>query len=94
MFCFVALDKMYYPAEYTIEISFKDNKYKFDILDLKYFNVVWKNFDLNDASMYYKKKGGLKNYCKYLPEIATYFNNLNNDLKDYIINEKIKNSDW
>lgn len=105
MFCFKALGQLNcQEAIYQIEISFKDNKYKFDIIELKRYIVPsqyvtggWRDFDLNSNEEYYNKKGEIRNTYKISAEnIPNYFNNLNNSLKKFILNENIpsKSNDW
>ncbi len=89
--------KNFYDAKYQIEISFKDGKYKFDVISVNLLNTKSKpEMELNDMSEYYKKDGGLKTSYKYFPDnFAQFFNNLNNDLKKYILNlEETKKNDW
>lgn len=81
-------------AIYTIEVSFKDGKYKFDVIEL----VITANGnsftpDLNDLSIYYKKNGELAKSSESVP--ASYenlFNDLNESLKQYVT--ETKKSDW
>lgn len=85
-------------SKYTIEISFKDGRYKFDILgNIQYlYEDGWAEISLDKTSVYYNKKGEIRSNYKYFPEIATYFNNLNLELKEFLISDKIpsKKSDW
>ncbi|MCG8808478.1 DUF4468 domain-containing protein [Tenacibaculum finnmarkense] len=86
-------------SKYTIEISFKDGKYKFDVLGnirFLYSEGSWGSIRLDKTSKYYKKKGEIKRRYKYFPEIANYFNKLNSELKSFLMSENIpsKKSDW
>ncbi len=90
-------------ATYQIEISFKDGKYKFDIIEIKYFNEQgfsdpsWKEFKVNKASIYYDKRGQISNVFKYLPDtLPQYLNNLNSSLKNFVMSNNIpsKRKDW
>ncbi|MBA5792998.1 DUF4468 domain-containing protein [Flavobacterium sp. xlx-214] len=105
IFCIKALGQVgCQEGIYQIEISFKDNKYKFDIIELKryivpsqYVNGGWSNFDLNSNEEYYNKKGEIRNTYKLFAErIPNYFNNLNSSLKEFVLNDNIpsKSSDW
>lgn len=81
-------------AIYTIEVSFKDGKYKFDAVELV-ITSGGKSFtpDLNDLSIYYKKNGELPKSSESVP--ASYenlFNDLNESLKQYV--SGTKKSDW
>jgi len=88
------------PTKYVIEISVKEGKYKFDVLDLSQFSSQTNSwfhfkFDAEQMKNSYDKKGELKKYCMYYPEIPEYFNSLNENLKNYIlkINSTTK-KDW
>lgn len=93
-----------FPVKYQIEISLKDNKYKFDLLSVEYYvngnqygSGGWRNYELNDVKNHYKSSGEVKS--KYENEHTTfpaYFNELNNSLKDFILNQGIlsKKKDW
>ncbi|WP_445454064.1 hypothetical protein [Flavobacterium sp. 25HG05S-40] len=81
---------------YTIEISFKDGKYKFDPIDLKLSNSAGSfDFPLNtDLQIYYNKKGELRKGSKEaLDNVVGLFNGLNESLKNYI-NGTGKKEDW
>ncbi len=89
--------KNYYDAKYQIEISFKDGKYKFDVISVNLLNSKNKSdMDLKDLSEYYKKDGSLKTSYKYFPDnFAQFYNDLNNNLKDYLLDLTIdKKNDW
>jgi hypothetical protein len=86
--------------EYTIVISFKDNKYKFEPIEVISRSQAGEfNIPLDDGSIYYKKNGWPKkmfqNFTKHLGDT---FENLNNNLKKYILNnlnnETKDNDDW
>jgi hypothetical protein len=68
-----------YNLEYVIDISFKDNKYKFELISLTYEQVDYKkipNFK-TDKKM-------IKYYGKIPYDIEDYFNKLNLSLKYYV----------
>ena len=71
-------------VRYTIEISFKDNRYKFQpILIEKLFNGY--NWTTIKAKDYYKKNGKIKPIVRNYPYlISLLFTELNLSLKDYI----------
>ena len=96
--CFNAMGKSCNTAKYTIEISFKDGKYKFDIIkNIEYlYEAGWAEIRLDKTEIYYSKKGEIRSTYKYFPEIADYFNNLNKDLESFLKSETIpsKKSDW
>lgn len=93
-----------FDTKYQIEISFKEGKYKFDVIELQYYVAPgqytrggWfpENFEKIDE--YYNKKGEIKGRYKYYPEtIPLYFNVTNTKLKEFILSESIpsKKSDW
>lgn len=95
-----------YPTTYQVEVSFKDGKYKFDVVEVKYYIAPsqygsggWYNFDIDNTSVanYYNKKGEIKGTFKRMPEALTsFFNRLNNEMKTFFISESIpsKKNDW
>lgn len=94
-----------YDVKYQIEVSFKDNKYKFDIAQLdeyvkpsQYSSGGWRDLmPGNSTVLFYKKdgsvKGGYKNYIQSIPD---YFNTLHKSLSDYINNTgtQAEKKDW
>ena len=98
------LGKSYYRARYQIEISLKDGKYKFDIIDIrqytpssKYTSGGWAPLNIAYTTDYYNKKGELRGMYKYLPDSLTnYFNDLNNSLKKFVDTEtsSTKKNEW
>lgn len=117
-------------VKYTVEVSVKDNKYKFELLKIeeakdnfgdhldkiansgtsrnvairKYWEDITPYLLTNSELDNYKRKGSgyikkdgtvksqWKNYIQLFPE---YFNNLNLDLKNYILgNSEKSNKDW
>jgi hypothetical protein len=95
--------KKYNNAIYQIEISFKPEKYKFDVIEIKQFGEPskyssggWYPVQIINIGDYYKK-GKIKSGFKYFPEfIPKYFNNLNLELKEFLLSDKIpsKKEDW
>lgn len=94
-----------FDVRYQIEISFKDNKYKFDIVELEeyvkpsqYTSGGWRPLmSGNNTEEFFKKDGNIKGgYKNYLLNIPKYFNELNDSLKNYINNSGIqsKKNDW
>lgn len=88
------------PTTYVIEISVKDGKYKFDVLDLSQFSAqtnswVHFKFDADQMKYAYNKKGELTKYCIYYPEIPMFFNSLNENLKNFILDtNSATKKDW
>ncbi|MDV4024434.1 hypothetical protein CMT52_08815 [Elizabethkingia anophelis] len=80
-------------SKYQLEISFKDGKYKLDIIELKYLapQVGWTNIPFD---FFYKKDGELKSMFKFTNKIPTYFNSLNKNLYNYISGTGSKNDNW
>lgn len=97
----LGLNTCYYGV-YTIEISFKDGRYKFDPSYLEYrippsqysvgTNVT---FHLDDMSSLYNEKGNIRNMYKQIPAILEdTFNELNYSLLNYIVKYKTSNDNW
>lgn len=96
-------------SKYQIEISIKDGKYKFDLINLQVFvapnqmgtPVGWNNYYVNFNSNsskesrenMYKSDGSYKSWCKNTSEIPTFFNELNKSLFESIVST-VKKSDW
>ena len=89
---------------YEIEISVKDGKYKFDVVNLegaetsKYGNIIgWSSIIFKKSWIYFKNNGEVRDqYKDTMPKIAKYINTLNQSLHDYIYNqnETAKSNDW
>lgn len=107
LICVNSLGMIYcYYALYTIEISFKENKYKFTPLTLEY-RIPASQYgaggmfpiEFNEASSLYNKKGKLRGmYKKVPPAIQALFNDLNKSLNEYLKQEELSveddNDDW
>jgi hypothetical protein len=70
-----------FNLSYVVEISFKDNKYRFEIISLLYDNAT----DYKKIPNFKTDKKLIKNFGDTPLEIENYFNKLNLSLKDYII---------
>jgi len=104
MYSYFAMGKRnYLTSKYQIEVSFKDGRYKFDIVgfqilatntwvDLDVFNSPKTKEELQKAI--FNEDGTLKKYSKNIMEVPTYFNELNKSLKDYITSNKSKSDGW
>ena len=89
--------------KYQIEISVKDNKYKFDVINIEYFTPSsqyiaggWVPFEFNNTINQYKN-GKIRNSVKYLPDsLPKLFNDINDNLYNYIINNEsvTKKNEW
>jgi hypothetical protein len=86
----LSVKNMSFSLAYIIEISIKDDRYKFDLISLV----------TTDSGTDYKKipnfktdKKLVKNFGDSPQKIENYFNGLNDSLKNYILG-KIKKDDW
>lgn len=83
-------------ANYTIEITFKDGKYKFTVTEivLKDANGKIVRPNLDDFSEYYDKEGNVKKYLSDAPAAyESLFNGLNKSLVTYM-DKKKKAENW
>ena len=102
LICYSYMGKRCGDTKYEIEISFKDGKYKFDVLSISEYNnmsksIMWSNFDIVNTSGYFDKKGEAKSSYKFIvATVPEHFNNLNLDLKGFLISDGItsKKNDW
>ncbi len=83
-------------ATFVVEITFKDGKYKFDVISIEEFDKKETTLvhNLNDFSEYYNKDGSLKKYKDGVP--AAYenlFNDLNKSLVTFM-DKKKKADNW
>lgn len=94
-----------YSGTYTIEVEFKDNKYKFSPLSIEYrvpasqYTAGGKySINFKDGSGYYNRKGIIKSSQKNIPpSIENLFNDLNKSLKNYLeqsTTESEGSDDW
>lgn len=88
-------------SKYQIEISFKDGKYKFDVIEFLYWSEFpepkYKEFNMSDTKKHYNKQGQIKHSFKLESErLPKYFNTLNSSLKDFLLSEQIpsKKKEW
>jgi hypothetical protein len=97
--------KMSFDIKYTIEVSFKDGKYRFRPIEFSYYippsqySRGWYSVNLFNGSIFCTKGNSLKSrYKGHVNCIEETFNNLNSNLYRYILksNSIIKNedSDW
>lgn len=102
LICYSYMGKRCGDTKYDIEISFKDGKYKFDVLSISEFNnmsksIMWTNFEINNTASYFDKKGEVKSSYKFIVNmVPEHFNNLNLTLKDFLTNDAVasKKTDW
>lgn len=98
-----ALGRHPYDGKYTVEISFKDGKVKFDLINLEYYTpssqyVVggWSSLGFESMEGYFNKKGEWKAPFKYFPEIPGHINELMADFKKFMLSETLpsKEKEW
>jgi len=102
LICYSYMGKRCGDTKYEIEISFKDGKYKFDVLSISEFNNIskstsWTNFEINNTASYFDKKGEVKSSYKFIIKtVPEYFNSINLNLKDFLTGEVVasKKNDW
>lgn len=91
------------PVKFQIEISFKDDKYKFEIAELQeenymypqFSNSPFMNLDLSIKSEGVRKSNGqFRGRYRYADDLVVYFNFLNSKLKDYITNTNQTDDNW
>lgn len=88
-------------GRYQIEVSFKDQKVKFDVIKIetyrKYdgFNAPgWEDFNMSDTSFYYKN-GKIRSMYKSYPESFTKnINEIKDSLINYIISDNKESDNW
>jgi hypothetical protein len=84
-------------VKYQIEISFKDGKYKFDVIELsQYYTGGWYKLYLDAPKLYYKDNGEIRPvYSQYPENIENVFNSLNKSLEAFLKSEKATpKTDW
>lgn len=91
------------PIKFQIEVSFKDDKYKFEIAELQEENYMYPQFANNsfmnlDLSIknegVRKPNGQFRSRYRYADDLVVYFNFLNSKLKDYITNTNQTDDNW
>ena len=101
--CINALGRNCYNSKYTVEISFKDGKVKFDLINLEYYmspsqysSGGWSTLEFVNMEPFFNKKGEWKSAFKFYPEIPLHINELMEDFKKFMSSETIpsKKSDW
>lgn len=102
----VLMSTIFYDVRYTVEISFKDNKYKFEPTSLEiYVNPSeygaggWSPINLDITTGYYKKNGLINpSFSEFPNQISSLFNDLEDSLETYLLKEnntlKDKENDW
>jgi len=75
------LDGTPFNLGYEIEISFKDNKYRFELISL----LCGGTGDYKNAPNFKTDKKMIKHFGDTAVNVENYFNKLNQSLKDYIL---------
>jgi len=90
------IDNKYTPTKVLIEIQFKDGRYKFDPLSIEFPDVpIPYNDFINTYDRFFNKKGLLKpRTAKTVNSVEEILNDVNNNLKNYIVGVKNKMDDW
>lgn len=102
--CITRLIKFCYESRYQIEISFKDGKYKFDVIKIEYYVEPskygpggWYDYQLTNMNEYFKKSGEIRGaYEDSQLQFPKFFNELNSELSVFLKSSEIpsKKSDW
>ena len=102
-YCFTNIFTMCSDIRYEIEVSFKDGKYKFEVLKLEdYYKDTkgfgsWSEVKYKDSWTHFKNTGEVrKMYAENIKGITSFFDELSKNLYDYIYNqhETAKQNDW
>lgn len=82
-----------YNMEYSVEISFKDGKYKFEYI-IGQFLIDGGQKVLYDYKTFFKKTGEIRNiYIEAVPSLEETMNNLSLNFYEYIIGKRNKKDD-
>lgn len=87
----VNLDKQFFNVKYNVSIGFEKEQCKFEPMGIQLkvnskFDMGWKDFDLTNGAMYFKKGKVIKKYKSYIKDITTQLNELNHNLSAYLKN--------
>lgn len=102
-FCIKAINgEICYRSTYSIIISFKDGRFKFEPISMSYYGLALYggfysefNVNLSNGTEFYNKKGILRNFYKNSPKsISNTFNKLNKSLEHYLLKSQEKEDDW
>ena len=103
-YCWDALVTFCNDIRYEVEVSFKDGKYKFEVLSLEDYHVtgasglrVWGRINYKDSWTHFKNTGEVrKMYADNIKQITAFFDELSKNLYDYIYNQNdtAKSNDW
>ncbi len=90
------IGKLYIDVKYTIKVSFRDGKYKFEPIMAEYqpvseYRTGWLAFDLENGSDYFKNGKPIEKFKAYTTEITKIFDELNVSMHSSI---NSKDDDW
>jgi hypothetical protein len=103
------MGKSYLETKYQIEISIKDDRYKFDIIGMENYTAPsqysrggWSENILFNGNLdkeylektIYKKDGTLRSIWKYINDVPVYFNGLNKSILESMTTSVKKNEGW
>ena len=88
----VNLDKKYFNVKYKISISFEKGQYKFEPTEIQLsvnskYDMGWKDLDLTNGAMYFKKEKVIRKYRSYISDMTTLLNEINIKLSSYLAKE-------
>jgi hypothetical protein len=87
--------KTTYPGTYTIEIEFKEGKFKFEPISLQYISQGNRDIPLHDGSWAFKNNGKVRGVWKDYPSaIESIFQELNDDLLSFLKSNDNEKDDW
>ncbi|WP_313030069.1 hypothetical protein [Soonwooa sp.] len=89
-----------YTVKSVVELSFKDGRYKFDVLSTSMLvprfggGVEYMEIDFKDKTYYKKDKSVRSSVEKLFRLVPKYYNSMNGDLSNYIAKGIEKNDNW
>jgi hypothetical protein len=85
--------KLAYNMDYTVEVSFKDGKYKFEYIIGQFYVDGGQKF-LSDYKAFYKNSGEIKNvYKEAVPSLELTMNTLSDSFYKYVTGKTNKKDD-
>ncbi|MBE2272743.1 MAG: DUF4468 domain-containing protein, partial [Flavobacteriales bacterium] len=104
IYCVNAMGKNCDDIKYTIELNFKDDKFKTEIIQVerhattsiapftKYWSDMTKFYFTKNSDLYNNKGEIRSRFATYSSEFIGYFNSLNSDLKNYVLGTSEKSN--
>jgi hypothetical protein len=85
----LSLNKQYFNVKYKIRISFEKEQYRFEPLEIQLkvnskYDMGWKDFDLNNGALYYKKGKVIRKYRSYIQDLTVLLNEINFRLNTFL----------